>query len=322
MKYATTLMALGLALGVVSEPIAKRTLADVLSVFDAIGTAGDALVAAVNGYVAGDDASDVLEPCNAFVAAIDNGAGTIGALDVFGDSDQRAIPRNVISLGREYQAPLAALTSGKDTFVSEGFAWDVKVCIGQVSESSSALLDAITHVAPSQENTIRNLLWPSNIVAHIQAAADAYTDVTEPEEPTTTSTTAGPTETETPSPTDTVGEPTGTATEPTGTATPTAPTGTVTEPTGTASEPTGTGTSGPTATDGPDEPEETVTVTVTVTDCPQTSIPGVPSPTGGNPPGQSPPPSGEEPPSFDGAGSQIKMSAVGVLAALAAVLAF
>ena len=288
MKYATTLVTLGFTLGVISGPIATRSLEDAVALIESLRPPADALESAAKDYSSDDDDSVVLGPCSDLVASLDSVAGSLNGMDAIDEADQGGLPRYVSWLGRSvYRDSMAAFIEGKAGFVDGGVASGVKACINQILASTDQLIEGMVHVAPTRESTIR-IVAPQQIYnKHIQPAIDEYADVEDPGQPTETTTDSpGPTDTATPGPTDTDG-PTGTETDgptvsetdgPTGTETD-GPTGTETDgPTGTETDgPTGTETDGPTVseTDGPtgtetDGPTGTGTdgPTGTETDCP------------------------------------------------------
>ena len=278
MKYAATLTALGFALGAVSGPIAKRSFEDVVAAIESIEPVADALTSAVEYYSSVDEDSLVLDPCNAFSNTLDDIADTLNGMDALEQSEQGGIQRYLSWVGRVgYRDCMAAIIEKKPDFVEGGIAVEVKGCLNNILAGTDGLVEAMVHVAPSQESIIRVTMPTQVYNRHLQPALDAFADIDDPEPPVTTSNAPGPTDTDTPGSTDTDSpDPTDTNTPgPTGTSSP-GPTDTNTpDPTDTETpDPTDTETPGPTGTktESSTGPTDTETTEPTVTDRPCNAI--------------------------------------------------
>lgn len=330
MKWSTILMPLGLALGVVAEPVPvmKRDLASFQKFLTDIEQGINHLTSLIQDYTGGPG-TDVLEYNEELIRLIYDSVEIAEASEQLSYNDGLLLAAQISALMTSITPPIDLLIEKKQLGIENGIAYDVKMAITAMYDATEALGQAIKDkMDPAMKEVADSL--NAEILADIQRGVDAYADVTGPE-PTDTAT-QGPEPTET-EPGPTGSETVGPTASPTDGPTATPTDGPTDGPTDTPG-PTETGTNPPTPTDGCDA-EETETVTVTVTECGE-----VPEPTDGNPPGDDDdddgdddtPPGGDDddddnddnptPPDFDGAGSINKVGSFGVAAAVAVVLAF
>lgn len=380
MKLSTCFVALGLALGVVSEPVPihKRGVDVFLGFLAEIEQGINGLTTLLADYTGGPG-DDIIAYSDELVQLILDSVEVAKAEPQLSEEDGLTLAGSIGKLMESVGPPIDILIEKKPLGIENGIAYKVKVAISKMYEATDALSLVIgDKMHPKYKDLAETIR--QEILADLQRGVDAYADITPPTSTTTkdpgpTDTeTAGPTDTETAGPTETeTSGPTDTGPTDSETAGPTetetaGPTDTETAgPTDTETAgPTDTETAGPTDSCDPEETEtvtvtecdpgeptdtcapgvtETVTVTETETECgpgeptdreppePTDEVPP-PEPTDEGPPPEptdevpppeptdgAPPPDTTGPPGYDGAGAVNKVGPVGVLAALAVVLA-
>jgi hypothetical protein len=235
MKLSTSLLALGLAIGVVSEPISlnNRDFAAFEGIISAIDGQVDTLISAINGFSGGDGA-EVQGASDELVAIIRTGIETANAQPELSQTEALGLVEPVQALIVKVDVAIDGLIAKKEQFVSGGLGGAIKASLAQQHAASIDLATAISSkVPPSLEAIAQELA--AGVSAAIQRGVDEYADVPDGGSPSGTATPTGePSETAQPSET---AEPTETS-EPTETGKPTK----TAEPTG---EPTGEPTDAP-----------------------------------------------------------------------------
>jgi len=226
MKVATSLIAFGLAIGVISEPIlVNRDLAAFQGIISDIDGQVDGLSSAIAAYNGGDGAA-VQQASDDLVSTIRTGIQTANGQPQLTQSEALALTSPVQDLIDKVDSTIDALIAKKQLFVDNCLGPDIQTSLGEQHAASQDLATAISSKVPENLQEIAREL-SAGISNAIQRGIDEYADVQPCE--------GGPSSSAAPSSQEPTSEPTGTA-EPTG-----EPTG---EPT---AEPTGEPTLAPTS---------------------------------------------------------------------------
>ncbi|KAL2361211.1 hypothetical protein RJZ56_005902 [Blastomyces dermatitidis] len=217
MKVSTALFTLGLALGVVSEPI--RVQRD-LDAFKAIFTEIDGKVDSLSSAINGGDQDNIISAGEDLVATINKGVETANAQDPLSLTEALGLTTPVQALTKKVEGAISQVIDAKEDFVAAGFAFTIKQNLDDQFAASNDLTGAVSSKVSDGVKEIAKQL-AAGISNAIQKGIDAYKDVTDDggstptDEPTgTAEPTAEPTGEPTGEPTaELTGEPTG---EPTG----------------------------------------------------------------------------------------------------------
>ncbi|KAK2798310.1 hypothetical protein FQN50_008866 [Emmonsiellopsis sp. PD_5] len=329
MKLLSSLLPLGLALGVASNPlnVATRDIAVFEKFLTEIHQGVLKLGEIIDAYTGGPG-TDIIESNKELVAMLYAGAETALGEPMLTQTESFGLAGFIANILQDIPGPINLLIERKDLAIENGIAYTVKTSLDDQYAASTELADAISaRVDPAVKPVAEAV--KAELLAAIQKGIDAYADVEPPVSSSTTppdtSSTVPPTVTNTHPPTVTnTYPPSSTDASPTdsvptypGSPPPSYPTNTY-EPSPTGDDPCECDhTDYPTETAGPTYPTKSGEPTYPT----GTGVP--PEPTGSYPvnptnsytvPEPTPTPSG--PPEFPGAGAMNRVGGMSLVAAL------
>ncbi|KAK2789197.1 hypothetical protein FQN52_006289 [Onygenales sp. PD_12] len=316
MKLLSSLLPLGLALGVASNPLNVETRD--IAVFEEFLTEihqGVLQLEEIIGGYTGGPGTDIIEFNKELAAMIHAGAETALGEPVLSQSDSFGLAGFIADILQDIPGPIDLLVEKKDLAIENGIAYSVKTSLDEQYDACVELADAISaRVDPAVKPVAEAV--KAELLAIIQKGIDAYADV----KPPVSSSTTPPDSSSTVPPTTTNTHPPSTTDAPPTYSVPTYPGSQPPYPTPTYEpSPTGDGPCGcdHTETAGPTYPTKSGEPTYPT----GTGVP--PEPTGSYPvnptnsytvPEPTPTPSG--PPEFEGAGAMNRVGGMGLVAAL------